>query len=77
MSQIGARAHVAVSIFGKWKTTLQIIGISFMLYREPLFTLPTYRIGEWLVVRRGRADVMVDDRLSARRVARDAGPRLT
>jgi CDP-diacylglycerol---glycerol-3-phosphate 3-phosphatidyltransferase len=49
MSQIGARAHVAVSVFGKWKTTLQIIGISFMLYREPLFTLPIYRIGEWLV----------------------------
>jgi len=41
--------HVAVSIFGKWKTTLQIIGISFMLYRERLFTLPIYRIGEWLV----------------------------
>ena len=49
MSQIGARAHVAVSIFGKWKTTLQIIGISFMLYREPLLTLPVYRIGEWLL----------------------------
>ena len=49
MSQIGARAHVAVSIFGKWKTTLQIIGISFMLYREPLLTLPAYRIGEWLL----------------------------
>lgn len=49
MSQIGARAHVAVSIFGKWKTTLQIIGISFMLYREPLLTMPVYRIGEWLV----------------------------
>ena len=49
MSQIGARAHVAVSIFGKWKTTLQIIGISLMLYREPLFTLDVYRIGEWLV----------------------------
>ena len=49
MSQLGARAHVAVSIFGKWKTTLQIIGISFMLYREPLLTLPIYRIGEWLV----------------------------
>jgi CDP-diacylglycerol---glycerol-3-phosphate 3-phosphatidyltransferase len=53
MSQIGARAHVAVSIFGKWKTTLQIIGISFMLYREPLFTLPSYRIGEWLVYAAG------------------------
>jgi CDP-diacylglycerol---glycerol-3-phosphate 3-phosphatidyltransferase len=49
MSQIGARAHVAVSIFGKWKTTLQIIGISMMLYREPLLALPIYRIGEWLV----------------------------
>jgi CDP-diacylglycerol---glycerol-3-phosphate 3-phosphatidyltransferase len=49
MSQIGARAHVAVSIFGKWKTTLQIIGISLMLYREPLLSLPVYRIGEWLV----------------------------
>jgi CDP-diacylglycerol--glycerol-3-phosphate 3-phosphatidyltransferase len=49
MSQIGARAHVAVSIFGKWKTTFQIIGISLMLYREPLWTLPIYRIGEWLV----------------------------
>jgi CDP-diacylglycerol---glycerol-3-phosphate 3-phosphatidyltransferase len=49
MSQIGARAHVAVSIFGKWKTTVQIIGISFMLYREDLFTLPAYRIGEWLI----------------------------
>jgi CDP-diacylglycerol--glycerol-3-phosphate 3-phosphatidyltransferase len=49
MSQIGARAHVAVSIFGKWKTTLQIVGISFMLYREPLLGLPSYRVGEWLV----------------------------
>jgi CDP-diacylglycerol--glycerol-3-phosphate 3-phosphatidyltransferase len=49
MSQIGARAHVAVSIFGKWKTTLQIIGISLMLYREPLLGLPIYRIGEWLL----------------------------
>jgi CDP-diacylglycerol--glycerol-3-phosphate 3-phosphatidyltransferase len=49
MSQIGARAHVAVSIFGKWKTTLQIIGISLMLYREPLAGLPVYRAGEWLI----------------------------
>ena len=49
MSQTGARARVAVSIIGKWKTTLQIIGISLMLYREPVLTLPVYRIGEWLV----------------------------
>jgi CDP-diacylglycerol--glycerol-3-phosphate 3-phosphatidyltransferase len=49
MSQIGARAHVAVSFFGKWKTTLQIVGISFMLYREPLLGQPAYRVGEWLL----------------------------
>jgi CDP-diacylglycerol--glycerol-3-phosphate 3-phosphatidyltransferase len=49
MSQIGARAHVAVSIFGKWKTTLQIIGISCMLYKERLLELDIYRIGEWLL----------------------------
>ncbi len=49
MSQIGARAHVAVSFFGKWKTTLQIIGISLMLYREPLLGQPVYRAGEWLL----------------------------
>ncbi len=35
MSQIGARAHVAVNFFGKWKTTFQIVGIALMLYREP------------------------------------------
>ena len=27
MSELGARAHVAVTFFGKWKTTLQILGI--------------------------------------------------
>ena len=49
MSQIGARAHVAVSFFGKWKTTLQIIGITLMLYREPLLGWPIYKVGEWLL----------------------------
>jgi CDP-diacylglycerol--glycerol-3-phosphate 3-phosphatidyltransferase len=49
MSQIGARAHVAVSFFGKWKTTLQIIGIGLMLYRYPLpfMNVEAYAIGEW------------------------------
>ena len=74
--QIGARAHVAVSIFGKWKTTLQIIGISFMLYREPLLTLARLSDRRVAAVRRGRADVVVDDRLPARRLAGNAGARL-
>jgi CDP-diacylglycerol--glycerol-3-phosphate 3-phosphatidyltransferase len=49
MSQIGARAHVAVSWFGKWKTASQIVGIGLMLYRDPVLGQPVYKIGEWLL----------------------------
>lgn len=45
MSQVGAQAKVAVSFFGKWKTTVQIVGISLMLYNEPLLGLPIYATG--------------------------------
>jgi CDP-diacylglycerol--glycerol-3-phosphate 3-phosphatidyltransferase len=50
MSEIGARAHVAVSFFGKWKTTMQMIGIGCMLYEDRLFGLPTYKIGTALLI---------------------------
>lgn len=49
MSQIGARAHVAVNFFGKWKTTFQIVGIALMLYREPFLGGSIYLIGEVLL----------------------------
>jgi CDP-diacylglycerol--glycerol-3-phosphate 3-phosphatidyltransferase len=49
MSQIGARSYVAVSWFGKWKTAAQIVGISLMLYRDPVLGLPMYDYGEWLL----------------------------
>ena len=46
MAEIGARRKVAVSQLGKYKTVLQITGLSMMLYRVPLFgLLPTYRFG--------------------------------
>jgi CDP-diacylglycerol--glycerol-3-phosphate 3-phosphatidyltransferase len=45
MAEIGARRKVAVSQLGKVKTVLQIVGLSMMLYRIPLLTLPIYRIG--------------------------------
>jgi CDP-diacylglycerol---glycerol-3-phosphate 3-phosphatidyltransferase len=45
MAEIGARRTVAVSQFGKYKTILQITGLSLMLYRWPLFGLPTYALG--------------------------------
>jgi CDP-diacylglycerol--glycerol-3-phosphate 3-phosphatidyltransferase len=49
MSQIGEHAHVAVSWFGKWKTTVQITGIAMMLHEQPFIRLPVYRIGIVLV----------------------------
>ncbi len=45
MAEIGARRKVAVSQLGKYKTILQIVGLSLMLYRAPIWGLPTYGIG--------------------------------
>jgi CDP-diacylglycerol---glycerol-3-phosphate 3-phosphatidyltransferase len=45
MAEIGARRKVAVSQLGKIKTVLQIVGLSMMLYRLPLFGIPIYRLG--------------------------------
>jgi CDP-diacylglycerol--glycerol-3-phosphate 3-phosphatidyltransferase len=45
MAEIGQRRKVAVSQLGKYKTTLQIIGLSMMLYRRDLIGLPTYSVG--------------------------------
>jgi CDP-diacylglycerol---glycerol-3-phosphate 3-phosphatidyltransferase len=45
MAEIGQRRKVAVSQLGKYKTTLQIIGLSMMLYRRDLVGLPTYLAG--------------------------------
>jgi CDP-diacylglycerol--glycerol-3-phosphate 3-phosphatidyltransferase len=45
MAEIGQRRKVAVSQLGKVKTTLQIVGLSMMLYRQPLADIPTYATG--------------------------------
>jgi CDP-diacylglycerol---glycerol-3-phosphate 3-phosphatidyltransferase len=50
MSEIGASAKVAVTWFGKWKTTVQIFGISMMLYENDIGPIPIYLIGEVLLV---------------------------
>jgi CDP-diacylglycerol--glycerol-3-phosphate 3-phosphatidyltransferase len=51
MAEIGARRKVAVSQLGKYKTVLQITGLSMMLFRLPLFgVLPTYKLGVALTV---------------------------
>lgn len=50
MAHVGARAKVAVSSLGKWKTIVQMVGLSLMVYRNDLLFLPIYRIGVVLLV---------------------------
>ena len=50
MAEIGQRTKVAVSALGKYKTILQIVGLSLMLYRWDLLFLPMYQLGLWLTV---------------------------
>src|SRR6202045_5290325 len=45
MAEIGQRRKVAVSQIGKYKTILQIIGLSMMLFRWDLLGLPIYWLG--------------------------------
>ena len=49
MAAVGKRSHVAVSFFGKFKTMSQIFAISFLIWRDPLWGLPIFRIGEVLL----------------------------
>jgi CDP-diacylglycerol---glycerol-3-phosphate 3-phosphatidyltransferase len=50
MAQLGARGKVAVSGMGKLKTTLQMTGLSMMMFRNDVFALPVYQIGVVLLV---------------------------
>ena len=45
MAELGARAKVAVSEIGKFKTASQMTAISMMIYREDFAGLPIYIIG--------------------------------
>jgi CDP-diacylglycerol--glycerol-3-phosphate 3-phosphatidyltransferase len=45
MAEIGQRRKVAVSLLGKYKTILQITGLSMMLFRWDLLGLPIYKLG--------------------------------
>jgi CDP-diacylglycerol--glycerol-3-phosphate 3-phosphatidyltransferase len=75
MSQLGARANVAVTFLGKWKTALQIVGIGLMLYEVPLFGLPSYWLGEWLLYVAAALTLgsMIDYLRAAWPVLRDSG----
>jgi CDP-diacylglycerol--glycerol-3-phosphate 3-phosphatidyltransferase len=50
MSEIGQRTKVAVSALGKYKTILQMVGLTLLLYRHDLLGMPIYRMGTWLTI---------------------------
>jgi len=45
MAEVGARAQVAVSEIGKFKTAAQMVAIVLLVYRDDLFGLPVYTVG--------------------------------
>ena len=50
MAELGQRGKVAVSAIGKYKTILQIVGLSMMLFRWDLLGLPIFGLGALLTV---------------------------
>lgn len=49
MAEVGKRKRVAVSYVGKFKTTAQMAAILLMLYKNPIFGVPAFRVGEILL----------------------------
>ena len=47
---MGARGKVAVSSLGKYKTILQMTGLSMMLFRENLLGFPIYEPGLYCTI---------------------------
>ena len=45
MAEIGARGRIKVSMLAKYKTIMQIVGLSLLLFRQNLIGIPTYRVG--------------------------------
>ena len=49
MAELGQRAKVKVATLGKIKTVVQMLALVFLLYQKPLFGLPIFTVGEWLL----------------------------
>jgi CDP-diacylglycerol--glycerol-3-phosphate 3-phosphatidyltransferase/cardiolipin synthase len=45
MAEIGERTQVAVSVIGKIKTSVQMLAIILLLFREPIGAFPTVEVG--------------------------------
>jgi len=50
MAEVGARATVAVSMIGKFKTAAQMLALGFLVYRDDLWGIPVYTVGVTLLL---------------------------
>jgi len=50
MAELGKRQTVAVSMIGKFKTTMQMVALILLLYRHPVGLFPTLEVGLALLV---------------------------
>jgi CDP-diacylglycerol--glycerol-3-phosphate 3-phosphatidyltransferase/cardiolipin synthase len=50
MATVGDHGKVPVSWIGKWKTTVQMVAILLLLYRQPLFGFDVVRLGLALIL---------------------------
>ncbi|HEX5788670.1 MAG TPA: CDP-diacylglycerol--glycerol-3-phosphate 3-phosphatidyltransferase [Woeseiaceae bacterium] len=50
MATIGERANVRVHLSGKIKTTLQMMGITFMVWELPVLDIDIYRVGYGMLI---------------------------
>ena len=49
MSGLGHSGSISVSMLGKIKTTVQMIALFLLLYYYPVFGIPVFKIGVWLL----------------------------
>ncbi|MES9939637.1 MAG: CDP-diacylglycerol--glycerol-3-phosphate 3-phosphatidyltransferase [Candidatus Thiodiazotropha sp. 6PLUC2] len=49
MAELGARAMVAVSVIGKFKTAVQMVAILLLIFDQPLWGIPVYTVGFVLI----------------------------
>ena len=45
MASVGDRTQVAVNLVAKFKTTLQMFGLGFMIWESPAYGMDTYNVG--------------------------------
>jgi len=45
MAELGASSKVAVSVYGKIKTTAQMIALILLIFRDSIFNIPIYGLG--------------------------------